>query len=464
MAEPRPKSRRGRIFLAGGAVAALAVGGAFFLRGGGSSEAEAPRRPRTVVAAEGPLVVTVAATGVVQPLLTVEVKSKASGEVTNFTLEPGDQVEQGQLVCELDPTDEQRNVRLREAEVASNEAGLRAAEANLEVTKAQIRRGLMESEAQLTGARAELSVADEKLARAQKLLEQKLAPPEHVEDARAVRAAAFARLVTGQAALEAAKAGSHVVAERMQQVKLARIALVRSEIALEEARKRAADTRIVAPLSGVLLTKTVQKGTIVASGITSVSGGTTLATIADLSRIFIIAEVDESDIGRVGKDCRARITVDAHRGRTFDGIVERVLPLGVEELSVTTFRVKIEVTSPDRRDALLPNMTANVLIEVDRRDRCVLVPNAALKARGKQLGVDVVAGDGVAPEFRPIERGITDGERTEVRSGLRAGEVVALGDAEPPPEEGGNWLGRLFGRRGGGRGGGSGSSGGGGRR
>lgn len=366
----------GKIGLCLGALA-VAAGIALALRGPVEGAAATEPRYRTAEVAVAPVRVTVAATGVVEPSFKVEVKSKASGAVVSFPLEPGDPVEAGAPLVALDPADEARNVRLREAEVTSNRASL-------------------------TQTNADLGLADGKLTRAEDLHKRSLLSPEEYDAARFGRDRAAAA------------------------VELQQSALVRSEIALEEARQRLADTKIVAPISGVLLTKAVDKGHIIASGITSVSGGTTLATIADMSRVFVVADVDEADVGRVKVGAPVRISADAFRDVRLRGKVERVMPLGVVNQNVMIFKVKIEVTSPEK-SVLLPNMTADVQIHVAEKDEALVVPSVALRRRDRKTGVEVMPADGATPEFREVTIGLSDGSVTEVE-GVKPGEKVVVGD------------------------------------
>ncbi|HVY62575.1 MAG TPA: efflux RND transporter periplasmic adaptor subunit [Planctomycetota bacterium] len=345
------------------------------------SEGAAAEGPRwkTAPVVEAPIEVTVAATGTVQPAFQVEVKSKASGEVVDFPLGPGDPVAAGALLVQLDPRDEARNVRLAEADVASNRAAVAAAE-------------------------ADLGLAESRLVRDEDLAKKSLVSPEELDGARFGRARAAAS------------------------VDLAKATLVRSEVALDVARQRLADCRIVAPIAGIVLTKAVDRGHIISSGITSISGGTTLATIADMSRVFVLADVDEADVGKVKPGAAARVTVDAFRDVAFDGRVDRLMPLGVEDQNVTVFRANIEVTSPNK-SLLLPNMTTNVRIHVASRERALVVPNAALKQRDGKVGVEVLAAAGGAPQWREVARGLTDGTVTEVEGGaVKAGELVVTGE------------------------------------
>lgn len=403
---------------------ALVAGGVWYLRRPASPEpVEATARP-TAKAERGSIEVVVAATGTVEPAFQIEVKSKASGEVLRFPLQPGDTVRKGEPLVELDPADEQRNVRRAQAEVASNEASLRAAEAELERRKAEAQLRRREVEASLESARTELEAAVARRKRTEDLFARKLVSPEALEQAQVAEAAARSKLALAEVALGRAELDRLGIEAARQEVALRRAALERSRILLEEAQDRLADTKIAAPIDGILLTKAVERGQIISSGISGFNGGTTLCTIADTSVTLVLANVDEADIGQVRPGQPVRVSCDAHRGLVLPGRVRRVLPLGEEEQNVVLFRVRIEVTG-EQKSLLLPGMTANVEIVVDRRDNAVLVPNRALVYRDDTLGVELAGGG-----WKPVEVGITDGDRTAVQ-GIEPGTEVVLATVQP---------------------------------
>ncbi len=430
------------------AVAAAAV--LIYRRGASGGEPEAGKI-KTALVRRGPLKVTVAATGTVEPAFKVDVKSKASGAILEFPVEAGDFVGKGDLLCRLDPTDEERNVTLRAADVAMNEASVKQAKAALERAKVDDAIARRNAAASLERAKAELALAIAKEKRETDLAAQALSAPEAIEAARAALTAAEAGLVQAEAMHQSAVAGPLILVLKEADVELAEATLRMSKIGLEEATKRLDETKIHAPIAGRILTKAVERGHIIASGITSVSGGTTIATIADVSQLFVIAEVDEADVGRVAPKQAVAITADAFRDERFDGEVERVLPEGVEEANVTVFKVKIAVQSKRALELLLSRMTANVEVIVDERKDCLIVPAEAIRSRDGKLGVEVVKDDsGAGPrEWRAIERGLTDGYDAEVLSGLKQGEVVIVSDGSEGKEGAAGGLGSLF--RGGGR-------------
>ena len=146
--------------------------------------------------------------------------------------------------------------------------------------------------------------------------------------------------------------------------------------------------------------------------------------ISDLSRIFVLASVDESDIGQVLVGQSVKVTVDAYPGKRFDGKVERISPRGVNVSNVVTFEVKLEVTSPEK-NLLRPEMTAGVEILIAEKNNALLVPtDSLLRKRGK--ATVTVQKTGAVSEEREVGVGISDGKMVEITSGLTDGETVIV--------------------------------------
>jgi RND family efflux transporter MFP subunit len=245
-------------------------------------------------------------------------------------------------------------------------------------------------------------------------------------------------------------------------VKRADLVLARSQaesdqIALTDATERLADTRVRAPLDGVVAERNVEAGQIITSGIATVGGGTTVFTVSDLSRLFIEAAVDESDIGKVRVGQEATVTADAFPGREFRGRVVRIATRGTNVSNVVSFGVRIEILDGPAPESggpkadgaqLKPEMTANVEIVAARRESALVVPaEAVVRRRGESL-VEVVRDDGTA-EMRRVEAGITDGILVEMTGGLAEGETVyadAGGGVSRWRRGGGRGF-SLFGRR-----------------
>jgi multidrug efflux pump subunit AcrA (membrane-fusion protein) len=167
----------------------------------------------------------------------------------------------------------------------------------------------------------------------------------------------------------------------------------------------------------------VQIGQIISSGISNVGGGTTTMILSDLSRIFVLASVDESDIGRVQVGQSAIITADAFPGKEFEGRVLRIATQGVNLNNVVTFEVKIEVIGKNK-SLLKPEMTTNVIIIIEQKDDVLLIPSEAVLRKAGGYVAEVMK-DGVKEE-RKVRGGINDLTMLEIVDGLSEGEVVVI--------------------------------------
>ena len=168
----------------------------------------------------------------------------------------------------------------------------------------------------------------------------------------------------------------------------------------------------------------LQVGQIISSGTDSVSGGTTVLYLADMSRMYVLVSVDESDIGQLRTGQETQVTVDAYPTKEFQGTVVRVAAKGVSSSNVVTFDVKVEVTSPEK-ELLKPGMTANVEILVVDKDDVLRVPSSAIQQTTRECFVTTLNGD-TTTSRRDITVGETDGEWTEVLTGLDEGDQVVI--------------------------------------
>lgn len=278
------------------------------------------------------IVVDVEATGVVTPINPVQVKSKASGTVLKIFVESGSLVKAGALLVKIDP-------RIPQNSYDQAAASVKAAEANVAVTKSQL---LRDSSLFKNGV---LTTTD-------------------MESAQLAYANAALQLVG------------------------ARTNLDNASIALE-------DVTIRAPASGTVIERDVSEGQVIASATGNVSGGTTLLVMANLAQIMDSTLVAESDIGNVKVGQSATIKVDAYPNRTFHGTVQKISPQATVQQSVTMFPVFIKIDNQD--GALMPGMNSDVSILVEQRDNALAVPNDAVRsprdarAAAQALGLDVNA-------------------------------------------------------------------------
>lgn len=183
-------------------------------------------------------------------------------------------------------------------------------------------------------------------------------------------------------------------------------------------------TPIIAPLSGVIILKNVVVGQ-------TVDASTVLFAMSD--RLIVLAQVDESDIGRVKLDLPARITLDAYPDQPINGKVSQILYEGKNVSNVITYGVKIvpEKTPPFFRS----QMTANVDLILEKHDNALVLPTVAVRdgADGKQV---MVPGPEGKPAPKSIETGIESGEKIEVLSGLADGDQVLVARSRYTPQKG----------------------------
>jgi HlyD family secretion protein len=226
------------------------------------------------------IVVSAQAAGTVQPDTTVEVKSKASGEILELAVETGQVVKRGDLMVRVDP-------RIPRNAVAQAQADLQVAQARLANASSQRRR------------------ADE-LFKSQSITEQ-----EHE-----------------QALLDYANANAEVI---------------RARVALDNARDQLDDTNVRAPINGTIIEKQVERGQVISSPTNDVGGGTVLLKMADLNLVQVRTLVDETDIGKIQPGQRATVTVDAYPNRPFAGTVLKIEPQALTEQNVTMFPVLVRI-------------------------------------------------------------------------------------------------------------------------
>ena len=247
-----------------------------------------------------------------------------------------------------------------------------------------------------------------------------------------------------QVAVDELKQQAIQVEYKSESVKTAEAQLESQQVLLETQQQQLTYTTVTSPIDGVVSALNIQKGAIVASGMSGFSGGTTILTLSDMSHVYVMATVDESDIGVVEVGQAARITVASFPDRAFEGKVTRIATKGVNSSNVVTFEVKVEVIDP-HKDLLRPEMTGNVKIIQARRTDVVTLPTAAVTQEEGKTFVKMASG-----ERREVTVGV---ETTASGGGLFSGrEGRGAGDAEhrgiaDAVEEQRRWASRRSGER-----------------
>jgi HlyD family secretion protein len=385
-----------------------------------------PKLPKEVIATgrveRGPLRLLVSSTGKVVSTLDVDIKCKASGEIIALPRDVSDPVRKGELLIQLDPSEMQRMVDQAQASLAASQARLINAKESLTVAQQNLQTDRRRSDSVLKAVAANAEDAQTKADRLKDLLAKKLASQEEYDTAQTASVQAITALDQARVKIEELQTQERAHEQLRQQIRIAEAQVANDRTSLDLARERLGDTKVYSPIDGVITARNVQIGQIISSGISNVGGGTTALTVSDLSRIFSLASVDEADIGKVAVGQAAEISVDAFPGKRFAGRVVRIAIRGVNVSNVVTFEVKIEVISKDK-GLLRPEMTANVDIIAAARDSVLTVPSDAIVRREGKLHVTAVNANG-EKEDRLVEMGISDGQRTEISTGVAEGETV----------------------------------------
>ena len=397
------------------------------------SELEPPAKPVFKIAevTQGPISVNISATGVVEPNFKVEVKSKASGEVLSFPMLEGDKIKKGTLLLQLDKSDEKRNVDKAQADLSSATAKLRKAETALTLQKTKYETDLKTSQSEMQSAITNLKDSEDKFKRQIDLFKQKVVSQESLDSAQTLYKVNQQNLIQAESQFQAAKDSVHDITMKENEVELVNTEVIRARIALEEVEERLEETEIFAPITGVIIEKLIEEGQIIASGISN-NGGTALATLADMSRLFIIADIDETDIGSIKIGHKVTITADAFSDRKFKGLVKRIAPQGLVENSITIFKVKIEVLGKGRK-ILKPMMSANIDIVTEHVENTVFTSRAGIRDGEQGKFAMVLKED--KPEKTAVQTGIRNPIHVQIVSGLIPGDQVILGDWEKALEE-----------------------------
>lgn len=292
----------------------------FFLRGDGKADPY-----RTEAVQRGEIVRSVSASGTLEALVTVEVGSQISGQVTQVLVDYNDHVKKGQVLAILDPQNQRSAVEQSQAQILSAQAGVSTAQAQVALAQAEYDR--------------------------QKFL--------------------FDRGIVAQAALDTANASLRTANASVRQ---AQAQVAQQQASLRANQATLGRTTIVAPIDGIIIDRQIEPGQTVASGL-NVAVLFTLAQ--DLSRVQTLIKVDEADIGSVKVGQPVRFTVDAFPSDNFVGEVTQIRVLPAAESSVVAYTVVAEANNPGEK--LLPGMTTNAEIVLEERRNVLRVPNSALR-------------------------------------------------------------------------------------
>lgn len=405
---------------------------------------------KTVVLKRGDLIVPIQASGSVEPKDRLEIKSEAAGTVIATPIQVGQIVKEGDLLVKLDPKDEQRMVDITNKALAQAKIHLQIAER----TVLQREYEVASTQSRLEQAQADLDFWEWKYEKVQRLTAEGARDAEEHRLATANYNKWKAQVEQLRAELQRAENNIALAKLDIQQKELG-VNRVKDDLA--DAEERLSETRILAPTDGMLSKLPAKRGMVIVSGSKSLTGGTSLAVLADVSEFYVRALVDEADIGRVLEiaPCRARpgsprapdvlaspsddfdpieagtqvqVTVEAFPEEEFQGVIDLIEPEAEKGHVVTSYVVRIRLTS-ENSAKLLIGMQASVEFVSESVKEVVLVPNEAVHYIGGQRGVYLqveskkVRGKKV-PEFKPFRAGLDNGIYTQAVQGLAQGDVV----------------------------------------
>ncbi len=332
------------------------------------------------------LEVSIEASGIIEAISSIEIKSKASGEILYLGAEVGDFVKKGAVLGQIDqrtPT----NI------LNQSKSDLEAAKVRLENAKSQYDRGM---ELHANGSISDKAYED--------------------------------------------------IQENFAQAKST---LVRTEVTFENAKIALDDTVVRSPISGTIISRPVEVGQVISSPTSAVGGGTLLMTMADLSKVRVRALVDEIDVGKVSIGQTVSIKVAAYRDKEFFGTVAKIEPLAKIEQNVTTFPVLIDIDNKDNllllgmntdvvieilnKDVAIsaPSMSLRTRKDIYSATNILNIPKEEVdnflkdKVKGENFNKFIVIKDSKSgPTLTWVQIGVTDISNVEILNGLSSGDVV----------------------------------------
>src|SRR6266481_1408801 len=352
---------------------------------------------------KGDLAKSVVATGKVTPITKVEVKSKASGIVKKLLVDYGDKVKKGQLLAQLDKEEIQ-------AQVEQSRAAVESAEANVKSTEADFERAKVDAEG------PDVPLLKRAYERAIGMAKEGVVSTSALEDAQK----------------------NYELALNKQNVSKAQVTVLKAKMAqshgqlgqdranLKQLEEQLSYTDIESPIDGIVLSRDVEMGDAVSSILVLGSSATLVMTLGDTSQVYVKGKVDESDIGKVYLGQPARIKVESFKDKTFNGVVTKISPMGVEKDNVTTFEVRVSIQNPGGE--LKAEMTANAEIILEEHKSVLQIPEGAITYdTDRNASVEVPDAKGKEGKRKvAVNIGISNGAKTEVLKGLNEGDQVVL--------------------------------------
>jgi RND family efflux transporter, MFP subunit len=342
-----------------------------------NSEQEGDKKTSTAVAKIDDISIVLDEVGEIRPVKEVNVKSKLSGRISKMFVEEGEYIHGGDIIAEIEPDMAQAQ------------------------TLSRIKSTLKTTEINLENAQKDYESSKE-------LYDKSLISDEEWRDA--------------QNALKLAQISYDSALEQYKLVE---------EIGITET-----NMKVTAPVSGMIIHKTVEEGEMVVSS-ESYSGGTVLITIADLSQMIILTDINEVDIGKISLGREAKITIDAFPDKKYGGEIIHISPMAaIGNNNIRTFQVKVSIE--DNLKELRPGMSANVTIIGKTRKGVVTIPIQAIFQDEDGNDVVYIVKSDTLITSAIVKTGINDLQKVEIMEGVAEGDTISLVEKYDPSQNGAN--------------------------
>ncbi|HUN82235.1 MAG TPA: efflux RND transporter periplasmic adaptor subunit [Phycisphaerae bacterium] len=427
-----------------GAVAVIMIGAVITLSMANISMSNSFLDGEMEKAVRGDLIIPVTATGTVEANKIIQIKSKAGGQVLKIHVVEGQIVKEGDILVELDPVDEDRNVQARQADLDRMKSAF-------EKTKIALKNQRLELPLQTIRAKARLDDASFHWDKMKDYKKENVAGDVEVVSTKA-------NFDLADADYQTAKNNEEILLKSAEQdVVQAEASAQAAQKALDEAKQRQKETKVVARGPGMVYSILIREGEMIQSGTQTFTGGTLLMTLADVSAVFVRAQVDEADIGAIRKIApeyarpgttkmltadeytknaedavknltgkAVEATVDAYRSETYKGVIERILPEPQRVNNALVFNVLVRLTGEDLKKLI--GLQADLSFTTEKLSNVILVKNEALSSEGRDCFVYVPTRKSSHSRWDEkrvsVKIGATDGTNTEIINGIKEGDMV----------------------------------------
>jgi HlyD family secretion protein len=387
-------------WIGGIALIAVLAGGIAIAAHGNGTKIEPGRLGKVT---RGDIAKSVVATGKIQPITKVELKSKASGLVEKLYVDINQHVHKGQVLAQLD----QQEIL---AQVAAQKAQLAAAQANVVTFQQNIAQDKVNAEA------PDLPMYKDTYERNLQMLKQGIVSQQTLDNAQR-------DYLANKNKQQGAQAQIGVDTAKLKQ---AQAQVQQAQASLDQLNEQLSYTTLVSPMDGVVLSRDVEVGDAVSSILVLGSTATLVMTLGDTTQVYVNGKMDEADIGSVYLGQPARIRVESFPAKVFNGKVTKIAPLGVEKDNVTTFEVRVSIDNPSGE--LKANMTANAEVLI-KEDKGVLSVPAQAVVYDADKNASVFVPDPKHKDGQKkvaVKASISNGSRIEILEGLKEGDTVVL--------------------------------------